>query len=188
MKKIEFDKLNNGGKRTYNNFMVSFYELLSTKCFEEITVAEFCQFAKYPRATFYNYFDDKYELLECFWQWSFKRSIHIEYHNFKNVDELIWTLFDLSYNSLESKEESIKKIMKLNGSDAYFISSLDYFIKRKLEMLCNSTNILDSVNMPRDVVIEHISSTIFIIVKNRFIKNNKWSEEETFGYFNRLLR
>lgn len=42
--------------------------LLSEKSFEEITVGQLCEAAQYPRATFYNYFDDKYDLLGYCWQ------------------------------------------------------------------------------------------------------------------------
>jgi AcrR family transcriptional regulator len=41
--------------------------LASEKPFEEITVQELCAKAGYPRATFYNYFDDKYDLLDYCW-------------------------------------------------------------------------------------------------------------------------
>ena len=44
------------------------FMLLSEKSFEEITVRQLCEAAQYPRATFYNYFDDKYDLLGYCWQ------------------------------------------------------------------------------------------------------------------------
>ena len=51
-------KMTRGAKRTLNDFMCTMFTMLSEKNFEEITVGELCKCANYPRATFYNYFDD----------------------------------------------------------------------------------------------------------------------------------
>ena len=56
-------KMTRGAKRTLNDFMCTMFTMLSEKNFEEITVGELCKCANYPRATFYNYFDDKFDLL-----------------------------------------------------------------------------------------------------------------------------
>ena len=56
-----------GAQRTLEAFSGTMFELLSRKSFEEITVNELCQQSNYPRATFYNYFDDKYDLLNYCW-------------------------------------------------------------------------------------------------------------------------
>lgn len=187
MKKIDYQKLNNGGKRTYNNFMISFYQLLTVKSFDEITVAEFCQFAKYPRATFYNYFDDKYELLECFWNWSFNKSIKIKLNNILGKETLIKQLFDESYATLIEREENLKKTMKNNASSTYFISSLDFFIKRKIEILLTKTDFNKDSLLPKNLLIDHVSSSIFILIKNRFLNSENWNQEETYSYFKYLL-
>ena len=60
--------LKNGAKRALNSFSSKMFLLLSKKSFEEITIGELCEEAQYPRATFYNYFDDKYDLLGYCWQ------------------------------------------------------------------------------------------------------------------------
>lgn len=47
--------------KTYNALIHAFYQLLSKKKFEEITVNELCNQASIRRATFYKHFSDKYE-------------------------------------------------------------------------------------------------------------------------------
>ena len=56
-----------GAKRTLDALNGAMFLLLSEKSFEELTVGELCEQAQYPRATFYNYFDDKYDLLNYCW-------------------------------------------------------------------------------------------------------------------------
>ena len=56
-----------GAQRTLDAFSRSLLALLAEQPFEQVTVNELCQRAGYPRATFYNYFDDKYDLLDYGW-------------------------------------------------------------------------------------------------------------------------
>lgn len=60
-------KTTKGAERTLSAFSNTMFGLLSTNPFEEITVNELCRQSNYPRATFYNYFDDKYDLLNYCW-------------------------------------------------------------------------------------------------------------------------
>lgn len=50
---------------TRNTFLEAFCDIYQTKPIEKITVKEIVARAGYSRATFYNYFQDAYELLEC---------------------------------------------------------------------------------------------------------------------------
>jgi AcrR family transcriptional regulator len=60
-------KLTIGTSRTLTSLQKAMLTLLAVKSFEEISVQELCEKAMLPRATFYNYFDDKYDLLGyCF--------------------------------------------------------------------------------------------------------------------------
>ena len=61
MKYDSTKSLTKGAKRTLETFTGKMFMLLSEKSFEEITVGQLCEVAQYPRATFYNYFDDKIE-------------------------------------------------------------------------------------------------------------------------------
>lgn len=51
-------------RRNYEALDGALVELMQEKDFGAISVIEICATAKVPRATFYNYFDDKYGLLE----------------------------------------------------------------------------------------------------------------------------
>ena len=57
-------------------------------CAYEITVGELCKCANYPRATFYNYFDDKFDLLNYCWI-GLTQEIHLEeYHHMAHEEAL----------------------------------------------------------------------------------------------------
>ncbi len=56
-------------RRNYDSLTKTMCELIEKKPYEEITVKEICALSGVPRATFYNYFKEKHELLQfCFEQ------------------------------------------------------------------------------------------------------------------------
>lgn len=49
-------------KRTIKHIISVYLELLEKKPFEKITIQQICEAAEINKSTFYNYFDDKYQL------------------------------------------------------------------------------------------------------------------------------
>ena len=66
-----------GAKRTLDTFSKTLFLLLTKKAFEKINVNEICSTASIPRATFYNYFEDKYDLMNYCW-YTLTLEIHLE--------------------------------------------------------------------------------------------------------------
>ena len=54
-------------RKTLNKLSNTLLSLLKQKSFEQISVKELCRESKTGRSTFYNYFDDIYDLLDYFW-------------------------------------------------------------------------------------------------------------------------
>ncbi len=63
MKKRALSKIPASAKRTYKLLSESLLKQLEEKSFEKISTIDICKGANVPRATFYNHFDDKYDLL-----------------------------------------------------------------------------------------------------------------------------
>ena len=89
--------LTRGAKRTLDAFRREMYSLLSEKTFEEITVGELCENAQYPRATFYNYFDDKYDLLNYCWL-SLAEEIGLSEYHYAPESQMLFLYFDRIYS------------------------------------------------------------------------------------------
>lgn len=54
-------------KRTLADFSETMIVMLSDMPLEEISVQKICDVCNYPRSTFYNYFDDIYDLMDYCW-------------------------------------------------------------------------------------------------------------------------
>ncbi|WP_446897067.1 TetR/AcrR family transcriptional regulator [Clostridium sp. LBM24168] len=99
-------------------------ELLPNRSFEEITVNELCQQSNYPRAIFYNYFDDKYDLLN-YCLYVLARQIHLE--EYKNLDseESLYILFDRTYDLIAVRQDMIQCILKFSSGENLLLSNLE---------------------------------------------------------------
>lgn len=74
-------------------------ELLSQKSFEHISVNEICDISNFPRATFYNYFDDKYDLVDYCW-YTLAKEIQVDKVTKVESDRALIVYFDRLYDIL----------------------------------------------------------------------------------------
>ena len=54
-------------RQTLSDFSEKMLMLLADMSLEEISVQKMCDICNYPRSTFYNYFDDIYDLMDYCW-------------------------------------------------------------------------------------------------------------------------
>ena len=67
MKSKLSDKASRFAKRALADFSERMIVMLSDMPLEEISVQKICDVCNYPRSTFYNYFDDIYDLMDYCW-------------------------------------------------------------------------------------------------------------------------
>ncbi|WP_099469232.1 TetR/AcrR family transcriptional regulator [Konateibacter massiliensis] len=122
-------KPNRFAQRTLSDFSNALFTLLSKKSFEEITVNELCEISNYPRATFYNYFEDIFDLLNYCWL---------------SLTKEIYTIMEN----------------------------------------CPCTS---KYPIPYELVAEHYSNTILLLIEWCFLKNKCSSKEEAIEHLKYLL-
>ena len=126
--------LTKGAKRTLEAFTGKMFMLLSEKSFEEITVGQLCEAAQYPRATFYNYFDDKYDLLGYCWQTLAEQVGFSDYHHAEE-NEMLYLYFDRIYDFTKQNEVVIHKVLLHNSEVGYMFSSFRNFLNSKMRFI-----------------------------------------------------
>ena len=113
MKYDHTKKTNRFAARTLKDFSTTMFSLLKDKPFESITVLQICQIANYPRATFYNYFEDKYDLLEYCWS-LIKDQIRLEEALDICHPHETFELFGRLYDCFKEHKKLLTKIMAHN--------------------------------------------------------------------------
>ncbi|MFC4653090.1 TetR/AcrR family transcriptional regulator [Lactococcus nasutitermitis] len=162
--------LTRGNQRVLKDFQTQLIELLKKQDFEHISVNQLCQLANYPRSTFYNYFDDKYDLLEFFLT---ELSKNLTAQNLPFVPDLPTLIehFDKLYDLLLENENSVKKIVQHNRADGYLQAALrNYFWKISQQLMKESD--VESSDLPLELVSEHCLSILLSVIDWIFLKHH----------------
>lgn len=174
-------------KRVLGAMSEALLSLLCKKNFDEITVAELCEASDYPRATFYNYFDDKYDLLDFFWL-GISRMVRFEEYSKYSYGELTDVYFDRLYTLFESYESEVTQILEHNSHDGYFISSCRIYLTRSIRTMLENMYTEELIKVPFGVMAEHFANTLLLVFRERFDKSGKKpTKEKTKEYLCYLL-
>ena len=171
------NKTNRFSQRTLKAFSDTLFQLLQEKSFEEITVNELCMISNYPRATFYNYFEDIYDLLNYCW-YSFSKEIQLDdYHKIKPENRLD-ELFNRVYDFIDSKREILNPIIKINSSDGALITSFQKYLRGQVRTVikncpCDPPHLISS-----DLIADHYSNTLLMMIEWSFLKKEHYSKEQ----------
>lgn len=114
-------------QRALSDFSRALFDALKEKRIESITVAELCEKAGYPRSTFYNYFDDIYDLLDFCWG-RMAEDIALDDYPVILPEKRTYVLFERCYDYLAGYRDTIAKIMDRNPMDGQFVASLRLYI------------------------------------------------------------
>ncbi len=185
--KIDINKrLTRGSQRTLAAFSATLLGLLSNKAFEEITVNELCEKSSYPRATFYNYFEDKYDLLGYCW-YCLVEKIFIKDHECHNPEENLFGLFDRIYDFCLEHITILIKILKYNTKEGIMYNHFRMYMNtstREIFYQCSQTK---PCKIPYEILADHYSNTILLILEWSFLKENTCSKEQAHDYLNYLV-
>ncbi len=176
---MKFDlnnKTNRFAERTLLAFSSTMMKLLETKRFEDIKVGEICETCNYPRATFYNYFDDSYDLLNYCWI-AMTQEIKIDDYNEMVPEERVFIIFDRVYDYFDSYRERFEKIMKNNLIDGALAMSFSMFVRQQTTMIMLNCPFKEEHVIPHELMAEHFSNTIQLIIEWCFLRRKITSKK-----------
>lgn len=179
------DKNKNFTKRLLNDFSTGLLQLLEKKRLESITIAQLCEKTNYPRSTFYNYFDDIYDLMDYCWE-AISQQINIA--DFRDIEHNKRTLalFDMVYDYMEANRTSIDRMLKHNPIDGAMLLSMDRFIRRTIYYMVTECPFSYKYPVPYEIVAQHYSNTVQMILSACFL-DKSIVREEAVSYMDFLL-
>ena len=178
-----------GARRTLEAFRRSLLETLEEQPFESVTVNALCERADYPRATFYNYFDDKYDLLGYLWHCLAEEAGIDEAARIPPEDTLR-VYFDRLYDIAEANEGAIRAFARLNQPEGYLMTSFRIQIGRIVRSFfdrCTPEEQAAHYPVPAELVSEQTASTVLLVLEWRFLRGNACTREETLSCVQCLL-
>lgn len=176
-------------KRTLNSLVNAMFNLLKTKSFESITVQELCTLSLIPRATFYNYFEDKYDLLNYCW-FTLRLKLDSSNSNNDNVNndslELLKLFLAKCIDYLDSNIESVNLILKHNDISHYLINSFALYLTNVILVQISSSP--SKFNVPNEIEAKHSAHTVLTLLEWKYIIKNDCSKENLIQYLVNLLK
>lgn len=175
-----------GIERTLKAFAEAMFDSLAEKPFDKITVNALCEKADYPRATFYNYFEDKFDLLNFCW-FKLGQDIHLNTKVIQLDKSTIQDVFAQAYNLFASKQPLLLSIIENNPLDSqlvnHFIQHFTHVVETSIKLNLDTKDLLT----PPELVAQHCSSTVLEILEWIFLGQHKVSLEQAEGYLTELL-
>lgn len=180
------DKTSRFAKRTLADFSKRMIVMLADMPLEEISVQKICDVCNYPRSTFYNYFDDIYDLMDCCWI-AIMKDMDIE--KYLNVQEEQNTeqIFSLLYEYLDPYRLQIHRILLKNGLEGRCMASLRAFMKKQIRQIISMCPGTRDFPVREDVMVDYYAATLEMLLEKCFFAKEQLSKEEALQAVGFLL-
>lgn len=179
-------KKNQFAIRTLEAFSGTMFALLETKSFETIMVSEICLLSRYPRATFYNYFSDKYDLLEYCWS-ILKEKVCLSDFQTLKPEHRVDKVFGRIYDFFEEREERLLRILVHNPLDGELYTSFKQYVRIQILEIMETIDFSDSRDLPNRLWAEHYCNTILLVLEYSFLKEEKVDKTRAIRILRELL-
>ncbi|MDH5105616.1 TetR/AcrR family transcriptional regulator [Lentilactobacillus diolivorans] len=175
-----------GSQRMLQSFSEEMFELIKTKPFERITVREICTACNIPRATFYNYFDDKFDLLKYCWQ---VLATNIGVDDMPKIpnSKVFVQYFDDAYNFFSAHSSEVDSILLNNSLSSQLGDSFVNYFSGTIQTTVYKTLRGSIKKIPLQLLAEQYSNIIFVIFKWIFLEQNPTSKEQAHIYLRPFL-
>ena len=183
MKKKEDLRVIKTKKSLYDGLL----SIMENKAFEDIKVSEICNVSLVNRSTFYDHFNDKYELLSSLLN-DLENDLADkleENHNFTSAKDYYMKIVELLFNHISNNLDIYSSIIKNNNNS---ISS-DIFrttILKDVENKLKENNSYDE-DIPIEIISNfYVSASINVCILY-VIEPNKYTKDDILNYLDKLL-
>ncbi len=189
--KAGFDKINNrtdGEKeedlrirRTKRLLLDSLMQLLQEKSFEKIGVNDICERAMVHRATFYNHFDDKYDLFN-FALSQLEEEMYlstIESERYSSSNEMYISILKNVFDFIEKNKLKFKLIIDNNSSKLIFLISTTF--QRSITYLIKQNELNQEFVVPLNIIIDFFMGGLTFLCLD-WIKSDMYSKDEIIKF------
>ena len=180
------DKTSRFAKRTLADFSEKMIAILADMSLEEISVRKICDICNYPRSTFYNYFDDIYDLMDYCWI-AIMKDMDIEKCLNVQGEQNTEQIFSFLYEYLDRYRPQIYRILSKNGLEGRCMASLRAFIKKQIGQIISKCPGTRDFPVREDIMVDYYAVTLEMLLEKCFFAKEQLSKEEALQTVGFLL-
>ena len=180
------DKTSRFAKRTLADFSEKMIVMLADMPLEEISVQKICDVCNYPRSTFYNYFDDIYDLMDYCWI-AIMKDMDIEKYLNVQGEQNTEQIFSLLYEYLDRYRPQIYRILLKNSLEGRCMASLRAFMKKQIRQIISMCPGTRDFPVREDVMVDYYAATLEMLLEKCFFAKEQLSKEEALQAVGFLL-
>ena len=173
-------------KRALADFSENMIVMLADMPLEEISVQKICDICNYPRSTFYNYFDDIYDLMDYCWI-AIMKDMDVEKYLNVQSEQNTEQIFSLLYEYLDQYRPQIYRILLKNSLDGRCMASLRAFIKKHIGQVISKCLGTKDFPVREDVMVDYYAATLEMLLEKCFFTKDQLSKEEALRAVRFLL-
>ena len=187
MKYNLYEKQSKSAKRVLSAFGSALLNLLCEKSFESLTVGEICNKADYPRATFYNYFDDKNDMLNYYW-FRLASSVNVNSTEYISLQAMITDYVSCLYDLAQKHFDSLRMLVLHNPLNGYFLMSCRIYLCERIKQIILENSYKNETPVPTDILSEYYINTLLIIIFRCLADSNPIEESKVKEYLMYLIK
>ena len=180
------DKTSRFAKRTLADFSEKMIAMLADMPLEEMSVQKICDICNYPRSTFYNYFDDIYDLMDYCWI-AIMKDMDIEKYLNVQGEQNTEQIFSFLYEYLDRYRPQIYRILSKNGLEGRCMASLRAFMKKQIGQIISKCPGTRDFPVREDIMVDYYAVTLEMLLEKCFFANEQLSKEEALQTVGFLL-
>lgn len=180
------DKTSRFAKRTLADFSERMIVMLADMSLEEISVQKICDICNYPRSTFYNYFDDIYDLMDYCWI-AIMKDMDIEKYLNVQGEQNTEQIFSFLYEYLDRYRPQIYRILSKNGLEGRCMASLRAFMKKQIGQIISKCPGTRDFPVREDIMVDYYAVTLEMLLEKCFFAKEQLSKEEALQTVGFLL-
>ena len=173
-------------KRTLADFSGKMIVMLADMPLEDISVQKICKECNYPRSTFYNYFDDIYDLMDYCWTVIMK-DMDLEKHMNMQGEQNTEQIFSLLYEYLDRYRPQISRILLKNSLGGRCMASLRDFMKKQIRQVISMCPGTKDFPIHEDIMVDYYAATIELLLEKCFFAKEQLSKEDALQAVRFLL-
>lgn len=175
-----------GAQRTLGSFSQTMFKLLSEEPFERISVNKICDISNFPRATFYNYFDDKFDLVDYCW-YVIAQEIEVDKATEVKSNQSLIIYFDRLYDVFKNNRHLLDNILQYNEFSGQLVNSFVNYFKDKMQTILSGSIDYSKAGLPVELIADHCSETVILVLKWIFLKHHDADKRLAHTYLKKLL-